>query len=152
MCPHINRRYLLGLMYLRRRYRKRDKEYWVHPLLTVRYMEGRFYTLFEKLINHDSKFYNYFSMSIHTFDFLVDRATNRVLLFFLILVKKLFFQKYINFSPGLLFSILSLKQSAVLSQKQGLLSRSWIKVTTSYLTLIVPRGWEICSKQPCIEC
>ena len=48
MCPHINRRYLLGLMYLRRQYSKRAREYWVHPLLTVRYMEGSFYTVFEK--------------------------------------------------------------------------------------------------------
>ena len=64
-------------------------------------MEGSFYTLFEKLRNHDSKFYNYFRISIHTFDFLVDRVTNSVLLFFLIVVKKLFFQKYITFSPNL---------------------------------------------------
>ena len=62
------------------------------------------FTLFsKKLRNHDSKFYNYFLMNIHTFDFLVDRVTNSVLLFFLILVKKHFFQKYINFSPSLLF-------------------------------------------------
>ena len=64
-------------------------------------MEGSFYTLFEKLRNHDSKFYNFFRMSIHSFDFLVDRVANSVLLFFLILVK-LFFQNYINFSPSLL--------------------------------------------------
>ena len=134
MCPHINTRYLLALMYLIRRYRERAREYWVHPLLTVRYMEGSFYTLFEKLINHNSKFYNYFLMSIglHTFDFLVDCVANSILLFFLILVK-LFFQNYINFSPSLCFYILSLKQSAVLSHKQGLLSTSSIKVTTSYL-------------------
>ena len=132
MCPHIKRRYLLSVMYLRRRYRKRAREYWVHPLLTVRYMEGSFYTLFEKLRNLYSKCYNNFRMSILTFDFLVDRVTNSVLLFFLILVKKLFFQKYINFSPSLLFSILSLKQSAVLSHKQGLLPTSSLKVTTSY--------------------
>ena len=103
ICPYINRRYLLDLMYFRRRYRKRAREYCVHPFLTVRYMEGSFYTLFEKPRNHDSKFYNYFRMSIHSFDILVDRVTNTVLLFFLILVKKLFFQKYINFSPSLLF-------------------------------------------------
>ena len=65
-------------------------------------MEGSFYSLLEKLRNHDSKFYNYFRKSIHTFDFLVDRVTNSVLLFFLTLVKKLFFQKYINFSPSIL--------------------------------------------------
>ena len=98
-------------------------------------MEGIFYSLFEKLRNHDSKFYNYFLVSIHTFDFLVDRVTNSVLLFFLILVK-LFFQKYINFSPSLCFSILFLKQSAVLSHKQGLLSTSSIKVMTSYLNKV----------------
>ena len=133
MCPHINRLYLLGLMYLRWRYRKRAREYWVHPLVTLRYMEGSFYTLYEKHRNQDSKFYNYFRMSIQTFDFLVDRVTKSVLLFFLILVKKLFFQKYINFSPSLLFFYFVFKKSAVLSHKQGLLSASSIKVTTSYL-------------------
>ena len=65
-------------------------------------MEGSFYSLFEKLRNHDSKFYNFFRMSIHT-DFLIDRVTNSVLLVFLIFAKKLFFQKYINFSPSLMF-------------------------------------------------
>ena len=40
-------------------------------------MEGSFYNLFEKLRNHDSKCYNYFRMSIHTFNFLVDRVTKQ---------------------------------------------------------------------------
>ena len=58
--------------------------------------------------------------------------TNSVLLFFLILVK-LFFQNYINFSPSLVFLYFVFKQSAFYSHKQGLLSTSSIKVTTSYL-------------------
>ena len=80
-------------------------------------MEGSFYTRFEKLRFHDSKFYNYFRMSIHTFDFLVDCVTNSVLLFFLILVKKLFFQKYINLSPSLLFSYFVFKTIRAYSQR-----------------------------------
>ncbi|KAB0804863.1 hypothetical protein PPYR_01833 [Photinus pyralis] len=64
------RRNLLILLHLRRKYRKRERQYWVHPILAVRYLEGNFYTLFEKLRCDDAKFFNYFRMSTSTFDFL----------------------------------------------------------------------------------
>ncbi|CAH2002123.1 unnamed protein product [Acanthoscelides obtectus] len=75
-----NKRYLLGLLYLRRKYRqaKKVRQHWVHPLLTVRYLEGSFYTLFEKLRKDNSKFFNYFRMSIDTFDFIVERLLNSI--------------------------------------------------------------------------
>ena len=56
MFVHRNRRRnLLVLLYLRRKYK-------IHPVLAVRYLEGSFYTLFEKLKSNDSKFFNYFRM------------------------------------------------------------------------------------------
>jgi hypothetical protein len=77
MCSALcNRRHLLGLLYLRRKYRNRKaskRQYWVHPILKVRYLEGSFYTLFGKLKGDESKFFNYFRMSTQTFDFLIER-------------------------------------------------------------------------------
>ena len=48
MFVHRNRkRNLLVLLYLRRKYKKRERQYWVHPVLAVRYLEGSFHTLFD---------------------------------------------------------------------------------------------------------
>jgi hypothetical protein len=47
-------------------------------MLAVRYLEGSFYTLFEKLKSRDSKFFNYFRMSVSMFEFLVMRLSDRI--------------------------------------------------------------------------
>jgi hypothetical protein len=82
MCSALcNRRHLLGLLYLRRKYRNRKaskRQYWVHPILKVRCLEGSFYTLFGKLKGDESKFFNYFRMSTQTFDFLIERLENAI--------------------------------------------------------------------------
>jgi len=72
------KRNLLVLLYLRRKYKKCERQYWIQPILAVRYLEGSFYTLFEKLKSHDSKFFNYFRMSLSTFEFLVMRLSDRI--------------------------------------------------------------------------
>jgi len=72
------KRNLLLLLYLRRKYKKRERQHWVHPVLAVRYLEGSFYTLFEKLKSHDSKFFNYFRMSVSKFEFLATRLSDRM--------------------------------------------------------------------------
>ena len=41
------------LLYLRRKYKIRERQYWIHPILAVKYLEGSFYTLFEKVKSHD---------------------------------------------------------------------------------------------------
>jgi len=58
--------------------KKNERQYWMHPILAVRYLEGSFYTLFEKLKSHDSKFFNYFRMSVTTFEFIVMRLSDRI--------------------------------------------------------------------------
>jgi hypothetical protein len=40
---------LLVLLYLRRKYKKRERQYWIHSMLAVRYLEGSFYTLFDNI-------------------------------------------------------------------------------------------------------
>lgn len=66
---------ILYLLYLRRKHRsaQNKRKYWIHPLLQVRYVEGAFYTLFEKLRSHSDKFFRYFRMSVATFDFILER-------------------------------------------------------------------------------
>jgi len=55
--------------YLRnQRYKKQRRRYHVHPVIIDRPMEGEFCTLFSKLREHDSKFFDYFKMSIQSFD------------------------------------------------------------------------------------
>jgi len=79
MFPHRNRkRNLLVLLYVTLKYKKRERQYWIHQILAVRYLEGSFYTLSEKLKNHDSKFCNYFRMSVSTFGFLLMRLSDRI--------------------------------------------------------------------------
>ena len=76
MFVHRNwKRNLLVLLYLWRKYKNRERQYWIHPILAVRYVEGSFYTLFEKL---KGKFFNYFRMSVSTFEFPVMRLSDRI--------------------------------------------------------------------------
>lgn len=57
------------LLYRRyKRRRQRQREYWVHPILRDRLTHGMFVTLYPKLRQHGSKFFNYFRMSIQSFD------------------------------------------------------------------------------------
>ena len=65
-------------LYLGLKYNKREKQYWIHQILAVSYLEGSFNTLFEKLKSHDSKFFNYFRMSVSKFEFLVKRLSDRI--------------------------------------------------------------------------
>jgi len=79
MFVHRNRKCnLLVLLYLRRKYKNRERQYWIHPILAVRYLDGNFYMLFEKLKSHDSKFFSNFRMSVSTFEFLVMRLSDHI--------------------------------------------------------------------------
>jgi transcription termination factor NusB len=52
------------------------RRYWVHPINTKRLTLGVFYTLFEELRNDGDKFFNYFRMSVTSFDELHDKLQN----------------------------------------------------------------------------
>ncbi|CAH1969512.1 unnamed protein product [Acanthoscelides obtectus] len=69
--------FLLYLLYLRKKKcrEKRRRRYWVHPILSQKYVEGAFYTMFEKFREHDEKFFNYFRMSTATFDYLLEKLS-----------------------------------------------------------------------------
>lgn len=73
---------LLALLRLRKK-RKFNKQpstrrYWVHPMLEVRYVEGAFYTTFNKLLEDEIKFFNYFRMSFGTFNNILDQIANLI--------------------------------------------------------------------------
>lgn len=66
----MNREQLLALLLFRRRLKRKRKNrlIWVHPINKRREEVGAFYTLFPDLRNDEEKFFNYFRMSISSFD------------------------------------------------------------------------------------
>jgi len=53
---------------LRIRKDRRKKRHWVHPVVSKRLLNGQFYKLYEDLRNCRGTFFNYFRMSIESFD------------------------------------------------------------------------------------
>lgn len=66
----------LWFFYRRWRRRKRNRLHWVHPINQRREDVGLFYTLFEDLRNDERKFFNYFRMSVGSFDELNGKLKN----------------------------------------------------------------------------
>lgn len=58
----------LWLLHRRRKKQKRNRLFWVHPSNQLRHELGLFYTSFEDLRNDENKFFNYFRMSVASFD------------------------------------------------------------------------------------
>ncbi|XP_068082720.1 uncharacterized protein [Anabrus simplex] len=58
----------LWLFHRRRKRQKRNPRLWVHPINQRREEVGLFYTLFEDLRNDENNFFNYFRMSIASYD------------------------------------------------------------------------------------
>jgi len=59
---------LVCALLLRKRNGKKRKKFWVHPIMSQRLLEGKFYFLYEDLKAHPQKFLRYFRMSSATFD------------------------------------------------------------------------------------
>lgn len=67
----------LWILYRRlRRRRRRQRRYWVHPILSERLSSSLYNTLYPDLRLHEEKFFNYFRMSVASFDFLYDCVEN----------------------------------------------------------------------------
>lgn len=71
MADYNRRLYLLYLLYLRRKRRSRNRQVWIDPIIKVRYLNGLYYTLFDKLVANPTKFFNFFRMSKETFDYIL---------------------------------------------------------------------------------
>lgn len=63
---------------MRRRKQKEERKYWVHPILKTRLSSSYYITLYPKLRDHDKQFFNYFRMSIKSFDDLLDLIKNEL--------------------------------------------------------------------------
>lgn len=77
----MNREQILRLLLLRRRRRRRrfkNRLIWVHPINERRREAGAFHTLFEELRQDDTKFFNYFRMSVSSFDGLLERLKDTI--------------------------------------------------------------------------
>ena len=55
-------------VYRRLRRRRIKRTYWVHPINEKTEQAGTFHTFLEELRNDENKFFNYFRMSIPSFD------------------------------------------------------------------------------------
>ena len=70
---------LMYLLYRQRKYKKAlARSLWIHPLVAERSAVEAFYTLFEILRQYEAKFFNYFRMSVATFDYLLQRLKSYI--------------------------------------------------------------------------
>ncbi|XP_045477279.1 protein ANTAGONIST OF LIKE HETEROCHROMATIN PROTEIN 1-like [Harmonia axyridis] len=57
---------------------KQNRRYWVHPYTDLRLLRGRFHTSFGALRENPDKFYNYYRMSVKSFDELAAKITPKI--------------------------------------------------------------------------
>jgi hypothetical protein len=69
---------LLVLLHKKLKNRKRKHEFWMYPLRNSRQERGMFYTAFNELRNDENKCFNYFRMSIVSFDELLQHIKNDI--------------------------------------------------------------------------
>ncbi|CAH1987015.1 unnamed protein product [Acanthoscelides obtectus] len=72
------RKTILFALSKHRRKKQRNRQIWVHPLLESRYLEGAFFVLFQQLKEDETKFLNYFRMSVSSFDELLQRVQTQL--------------------------------------------------------------------------
>lgn len=58
----------LVVKYLKNKKKCSNRKWWVHPINSERHLRGHFYTLYARLKADEDKFFNYFRMSIKSFD------------------------------------------------------------------------------------
>jgi hypothetical protein len=51
----------------------KKKRMWVHKCFTRRKSEGKYWTLYKELADDEKKFYQYFTMSKHHFNYLLQK-------------------------------------------------------------------------------
>lgn len=71
-----NRQYYL--LYLRSKRQKCSRNYWVHSIIKTRYIEGTFYSLFDKLVSDHKTVLNVFRISKTTFDFIAVHSCDNI--------------------------------------------------------------------------
>lgn len=67
---------LLVLVHKKVKKKKKKKKFWIHLVLNSRQEQGIFYAVFSILRSNKSKFFNYFHMSVGSFDELLHYIKN----------------------------------------------------------------------------
>lgn len=62
---------IIALIQRRRKLKKINREYWVHPIHSDRLLQGKFYTMHSKLLDYPKKFFAFYRMSATSFNELV---------------------------------------------------------------------------------
>ncbi|GBN86779.1 hypothetical protein AVEN_230288-1 [Araneus ventricosus] len=77
---YVYRRKRVALAYLvyKKYISKQNRRYWVHPFVDSRLSRGRFRTTFGDLRENPDKFFNYFRMSVQSFDELAAKITHEI--------------------------------------------------------------------------
>lgn len=57
---------------------KCSRNYWVHSIIKIRYVEGTFYSLFDKLVSDDKMVLNFFRISKTAFDFIAVHSCDNI--------------------------------------------------------------------------
>lgn len=55
----------------RRRRKRQSREWWIHPILSDRSTKGKFVLLHNQLKQHPDKFFEYYRMSVNSFEVLL---------------------------------------------------------------------------------
>jgi len=71
--PDFEDDFLLAITFLLSQKNKKRHRYWVHPLNTQRLTESQFYVKRIKLRAHPDKFFDYYRMTVKSFDELFDK-------------------------------------------------------------------------------
>ncbi|GBN86322.1 hypothetical protein AVEN_188555-1 [Araneus ventricosus] len=69
----------MWLLYRRLRRRRIKRNYWVHPINQKREQIGIFHTLLKELQKDENKFFNFFRMTIPSFNELYQRLKTKIL-------------------------------------------------------------------------
>ncbi|KAL4121053.1 hypothetical protein QTP88_013637 [Uroleucon formosanum] len=75
---HSRKRVVFAYLVYKNYLSKKNRRYWVHPFTDSRLLRGHFSTSFEDLRNNPEKFYNYFRMSVKSFDELAARLIDKI--------------------------------------------------------------------------
>lgn len=61
---------------INRRKQNKRKKLWIHPIISQRHLQGAFVLLYSNLREDERKFFNYFKMSIKSFNELHSKVEN----------------------------------------------------------------------------
>lgn len=68
----------VAIAIVRHRKRRRKRRYWVHPIVSQRLLKGQFHKIYQDLRTYPDKFFDYFRMSMKSYDELIKLIGPRI--------------------------------------------------------------------------